>query len=158
MKNPLQKIKIIADTREQDPYKFSNFPDVEIISQKLDTGDYSLVGFEDIITVERKSLNDFWGSITSGRERFEKEVERMSLFKHKFIVVENKLDKTIEYAKTRTLIHSNMILGTIAGWTLKYSVPFVFLSNRFDCQFFIHSFFKQYLSQTPTGLKEEEKI
>jgi ERCC4-type nuclease len=156
MGKPLQKMKIIIDTREQDPYKFSNFPDVETISQKLDTGDYSLEGFECIITVERKSLSDFLGSITSGRERFEREVERMSLLKHKFIVVESKIDKTIEYAKTKTLIHSNMILGTIAGWTLKYNVPFIFLSNRLDCQFFIHSFFKQYLSHSPTGFEKEE--
>ena len=152
MKKPLQKMKIIVDTREQDPYKFSNFPDVEIISQKLDTGDYSLAGAEEIITIERKSLTDFLGSITRERERFEKEVERMSKFQHKFIVVESKLEKALEYTKTKTLINSNMILGTVAGWYLKYNVPFVFLSNRLDCQFFIHSFFRQCLkSQTPTG-------
>lgn len=64
---------IICDTREQKELDI-DFPTVE---QKLDVGDYGLAGKNDSkIYIERKSLNDFVGTLSGGYERFEKEIVR----------------------------------------------------------------------------------
>jgi len=42
------------------------------------TGDYSIVGQEHRIAIERKSVEDFLGSITAGNARFRREHERMA--------------------------------------------------------------------------------
>lgn len=69
---------ILVDTREQLPWSFGA-PDkpaiVEVRGLKL--GDYSLEGLVEWVAIERKSLADFCGSISSGRERFFTELESM---------------------------------------------------------------------------------
>ena len=50
---------VIKDTREQDGYTFERFESryhacAGMVVQKLDTGDYSLVGLEDKLCIERK--------------------------------------------------------------------------------------------------------
>jgi len=40
---------VIVDTREQTPFDFGRFPDVETRRDTLPTGDYSLSGFESVI-------------------------------------------------------------------------------------------------------------
>ena len=44
-------IKIIVDTREQQPWDFEFH---ETAKAKLDTGDYSVEGLENILCIERK--------------------------------------------------------------------------------------------------------
>ncbi len=70
------KPTIIVDTREQTPLPIT----FRTITSGLSTGDYSVVGLEDDFTVERKSLSDLYGSLTSGRERFSRELQRMRAF------------------------------------------------------------------------------
>jgi ERCC4-type nuclease len=67
---------IITDSREQTPLVFS-FP---TITAGLTTGDYSVAGLEDDFCIERKSLNDLYASLTSGRDRFKRELHRMKAF------------------------------------------------------------------------------
>ena len=40
-------LKIICDSREQNGYTFSDYPDVMATTGTLTTGDYSLAGFAD---------------------------------------------------------------------------------------------------------------
>jgi len=54
----------------------------------LKSGDYSIVGHEDEISIERKSLDDLYGTLTHGRERFERELERLQSMKFSAVVVE----------------------------------------------------------------------
>lgn len=67
-------IRIVIDTREQTPLHFPpQYCETEIGT--LRTGDYALKddpGF----AVERKSLDDFLGTISSGWERFQREIYR----------------------------------------------------------------------------------
>ena len=64
-------MKILIDSREQNPYSFSGF-DVEPITTALPSGDYSLPGFTDRVAVERKELNDLLGCLTHDRDRFKR--------------------------------------------------------------------------------------
>lgn len=75
---------ILTDSREQAPLKFTTFS-TEIST--LATGDYSVKGLEDTITVERKSVSDLIGSLTSGRERFQREIQRMLAYRSRTLLI-----------------------------------------------------------------------
>lgn len=82
----MEPMPVIIDTREQRPWHFS--PDV--VSARvgtLKTGDYALVG-DSTFAIERKSLDDFLGTISSRWPVFCKEIGRMEGWTAKVIIVE----------------------------------------------------------------------
>ena len=62
-------LKITIDTREQRPW---SFPEHSTVATRgtIKVGDYSLTGDEDLFSVERKSLDDFVGSISTTWDQF----------------------------------------------------------------------------------------
>ena len=64
-------MRILIDTREQLPLDFARY-EVDVERATLATADYSLQGLETIVGVERKSESDLLGSLTQGRDRFER--------------------------------------------------------------------------------------
>ena len=70
---------ILIDTREQRELEF-NHPYIDSIERvKLDFGDYAVRfkdGFIPPVYIERKSLGDLFGTMTSGYARFKKELQR----------------------------------------------------------------------------------
>jgi ERCC4-type nuclease len=66
-------MNIIIDTREQKPLRFTGH---ETVRRKLDEGDYNIEELIPYIVIERKSLNDFYSTLTSGHERFKREILR----------------------------------------------------------------------------------
>ncbi len=105
MAKRLPQIKIIRDTREQKGWDFEleekKAGKVQIlgtIDQKLDAGDYSIVGLEDMVSIERKrSMCELFLNCTPAdhRERFEREMERFQNIKHKYLVIETVLSKDL---------------------------------------------------------------
>jgi ERCC4-type nuclease len=85
-------MKLISDTREQAPLKFSICNGVEYVVGTLNIGDYSAsytIGGETIVSssiVERKSIGDLFGSYTSGYENERKKFLRAIEAKKKFIL------------------------------------------------------------------------
>jgi len=53
---------ILVDTREQEPFLFKSYP-CWAKRQCLKTGDYSIAGFEELVSVERKSKKDLYTSL-----------------------------------------------------------------------------------------------
>ena len=79
-------ITVIIDTREQAPWSFPEHL-VKSVRGTLKTGDYALESDSEF-AIERKSLSDFLGTISSGWERFQREIQRMENFRSKIIIVE----------------------------------------------------------------------
>lgn len=80
---------ITIDTREQTPWAFPS--DVaDVVRGTVPQGDYAIRYDEANFALERKSLSDFLGTISSGWERFLRELNRMDNagFRAKVIVVE----------------------------------------------------------------------
>ena len=79
---------ILVDTREQTPLDIRSPFEVT----GLPIGDYGVKGFSDWenpqFIIERKSLSDLIGSLTQGRERFLREVEKLREFRFAAIVIE----------------------------------------------------------------------
>jgi ERCC4-type nuclease len=124
------KFVIIRDTREKDGWNFrasSNCHGVE--SVKLDTGDYSLKGFEHLIMVERKSIADLWGTLTAGKERFMKEMERAKEIPARFLIIEGtvaEINKGFTYSK----VDPNYIFGFLISLQVKYGLHVIFAGRK----------------------------
>ena len=118
---------IVVDTREQTPLMFAKC--VPTIRAGLRTGDYSLAGFEDQFTVERKSLSDLVHTIIHDRARFERELERMRAFAFRRVVC----TASIEVVRRGNYPHSaaspKAVLASIATFEVRYDVPFVFAGS-----------------------------
>ena len=78
---------IVIDTREQRPWSFP--PHIEVEVGTLRTGDYALKNDEQF-AIERKSADDFVGTVSLGWHRFVKELNRMDAanFAAKVVIVE----------------------------------------------------------------------
>lgn len=84
-------LELTVDTREQNLLKFKNFQ-----IKKLNFGDYTVAGSE--IFIERKSLNDFLGTMSKGYDRFNKELSRCAASdSYLIILVEEKYKNLVSY-------------------------------------------------------------
>jgi len=123
-------IKIFQDTREHYPHTF----DCQVEVQKLACGDYrpSNEFFCDLF-VERKSLCDLAGTLTSGIDRFKREIERAKeLGFYLVVLTECKLSDVEEYSSSNSFarkVNGSHLLKQIRDLTSE-NVQFVFSSLR----------------------------
>ena len=107
-----ESVTAIVDTREQLP--LSLVP-LRVISGTLDTGDYSLVGCEHIIRIERKSLDDILGCVGRDRDRFDREVQRLLSYPVRVLLVESTWSD-IELGQWRSKVTPDAAIGSLLGW------------------------------------------
>lgn len=89
----MSEFTIIVDTREQKPWTFENHA---IANTKLDTGDYSIQGLEDILCIERKrNVAEIANNITESR--FKDVIDRIKKYKFSFILLEFNIDDVLRY-------------------------------------------------------------
>jgi hypothetical protein len=81
---------ILQDTREKDPWSFDFYSDVEEVRvQGLKTGDYSLWGYDSIISIERKkSSGEIALNLGQKWKAFSNELNRMQSFSSRYIICE----------------------------------------------------------------------
>lgn len=115
---------IVIDTREQAPYCFR-----DSVRKGLATGDYSLLGCESEVAIERKSVDDAYSSVGQGRERFEREWQRLSKLRYGAVVVESSLSGFL-VPPTRSGMRPRAVIQTYLGWSVKYRVPVFFTCTR----------------------------
>ena len=80
-----EQVTAICDTREQRPLDLSP---LQVVEGTLATGDYSVVGLESIVAIERKSLLGLVACCGHERERFDREIQRLLAFDVKALIVE----------------------------------------------------------------------
>lgn len=98
------------------------------VSKSLETGDYSIVGAEDLIAVERKSFPDLIGCIGNGRKRFDKEIQRLLSHPSRCVIVEAHISQ-LELGQWRGEVTVAAAIGSVMGWIEK-GVPFIFAGDR----------------------------
>lgn len=125
---------VAVDTREQRPFIFAGLG-LEIITRRttLKTGDYSILGLEKYVCVERKSKEDLFGSCTSGRKRFEKELVRMSQMERSCVIVECSMED-VKAGLPGSKIDPLSIVNTAIAWAGRYRVPWHFMPTRGDAE------------------------
>lgn len=115
-----EDVTAIIDTREQTPLVLSP---LKSQSGTLVTGDYSVLGLEHEIAIERKSLPDLLGCVGRDRERFDKEVKRLLAYPVRALVVEASWYE-IEQGGWRSHVTPQTVLGSLLGW-IAYGVPVI---------------------------------
>jgi len=123
---------VIVDTREQEPYEWE-FPAVQVECAKLDTGDYSVQGFEHLVAVERKDIDDYVNTIIRHRGRFGNEMRRMHAMREVggdcHIVVEASVRNVLMH-DYKSAVAPNTVLSATAGIMWVYGVPVWFAGDR----------------------------
>jgi ERCC4-type nuclease len=125
MKN---NVVIVVDTREPWPHPWTRWlPDhVQLERGTLDTGDFALAGLPDGAVVERKTVSDFLGCMTSNRERFERELARSRYCGRFIIIVEGGL---LDCLRERGGLSEASLLGTVAAFSRRYA-PIIFAGSE----------------------------
>lgn len=93
------KYTVIKDTREQLGWNFEETSNCGgTIVKGLKTGDYTICGLEDILTIERKgTTGEFAQNII--QRRFEQELKRLDNFKHPFMILEFNVADIMQFPK-----------------------------------------------------------
>lgn len=143
---------IIRDTREKDGWDFPESNSCAgMIIKKLDTGDYSLKGYEDMICIERKKSS---GEIANNisQMRFKKELERMRNFKYRFIVCEFPFKDLKQFplnsgiperALSSLRISNNYLMRFISEIQILYGINVVFADNKETAVHAVYNIFKR---------------
>ena len=127
---------VVIDTREQHPYTFEDITaggrpvEVTTILAGLRSGDYSIQGHEDAIAVERKSLQDLYGTLTAGRDRFERELERLGEMRFSAVVIEASWGEIAKPPMFATKVSPASIVGTIHAWQQRSPTRWITADNR----------------------------
>jgi hypothetical protein len=127
----IEDMKIYVDTREQNPLTFP----CSIEVRTLNVGDYSCADpyYSDLV-VERKSLEDFVGTMGKGNERFKKEIERAREQNiYLVIVVEEKFDTALNYhgKNSKQKLGGPSPFGIVRKLLQEYkNIQFLFANDR----------------------------
>jgi len=140
-----QQLVVIRDTREQTGYLFNTIvPKPTVIDKGLKTGDYSIEGYENEVTVERKSLADAYGSFGRGRKRFELELGRMSKFRYAAVVIEADWLTIIKSPPVRSQMKPKAVFASIIAWSIRYKVQFYTCPDRWFAEKLTYRILERY--------------
>jgi ERCC4-type nuclease len=130
---------IIIDSREQQPWEFSHRTTAV---QKLDTGDYSIEGLEDILCIERKkSVSEIANNITE--KRFKDVIDRMSKYKYPYMLLEFDLDSILTYPVgseiprrmwNKIKISPNFIIKNLLEFQLLHNISIMFCGSASNAE------------------------
>lgn len=135
---------VVIDTREQLPWDFAGIPAdahqggdpagcvvVPVVVGTLGAGDYSVQGWESRVAVERKSAADLVGTIGQGRDRFERELERLAVMDFATVVVEAELSELKLNPPPHSQLQFKTITRSVQAWQQRYPrVHWMFLPGR----------------------------
>jgi DNA excision repair protein ERCC-4 len=128
----------IIDTREQQPYAFGP-AQITTVRRALAAGDYSVEGMEEIVAVERKTVEDFVKTVIRERERFDRELEKLAGYTAACVVVEGSLSDLLD-ANYRCGAHPNSVLGAAMSIIVDRSIPIYFCGDRQAARTFVEAY------------------
>tara|TARA_E500000331_G_scaffold355453_1_gene410987 strand:+ start:2949 stop:3425 length:477 start_codon:yes stop_codon:yes gene_type:complete len=146
MKN--EDFRIIVDTREQQPWSFEDY---STSIAKLDTGDYSIEGLEEIICIERKkSVSEVANNITESR--FKDVINRLKEIKYPFVLLEFDLYDVLRYPVgsnvpkrmwSKIRISPAFIMKNILDLELKHNIHVIFCGDEVNASKLAGMIFKR---------------
>ena len=126
---------VLVDTREQHPFPlYENHPNWIGGERRvaMKTGDYTVEGMEDLLSLERKSLADLVGCTVASRTRFIAACSRLAQFRWKAILVEATLEDVkggFEAFDIPSEVHPNAVCGTLDAIEAKFGIPTIYASS-----------------------------
>jgi hypothetical protein len=130
---------IIIDTREQQPWTFDEHVTA---NKKLDAGDYSIEGLQEIFAIERKkSINEVANNIVE--PRFKDAIARLAQCKYSFLLLEFGMTEVLNYPVGSNLpkrlwdkikITPAFLMKNILDWQLKHNIKVIFCNNSSNAE------------------------
>ena len=128
---------VIRDTREQHPYEFRGLKGasgaeliVKVADRTLKSGDYSIEGMESRVSIERKSLADLYSTLTHGRERFERELDRLRSYDFSKVVIEASWLQIARCPPPGSQVLPKSILRSILAFEQRYPTRWAWYDTR----------------------------
>lgn len=148
--NPPFPRTVLVDTREQLPLVFDGItPDLEtecgqwrapylfadVTADKdhgggawqvtterigLTSGDYSLDGYATAVAVERKSINDLFHTLSQGRARFIRELERLNEMTFAAVVVEREWSEIFRNPPKHSRMSVRSVYRSVLAWQQRF--------------------------------------
>ena len=118
-------ITIKIDSREQRPLPFT----LPTVVGNLETGDYSIQNLENMISIERKEINDLVGSLSTGRARFERELQRSKALDYFALIVEATFDDLV-CSRYRSKMTPASVVESLSAFSIRYGLSIWFAENR----------------------------
>ncbi|OGP90114.1 MAG: hypothetical protein A2157_17400 [Deltaproteobacteria bacterium RBG_16_47_11] len=136
---------MVIDSQEHMGYKFQRFTNwfAGTVRRRLKVGDYTLLGMEEEVAVERKTIQDLVNSIIQDREDFIENCERLSEFKKKCLVVEGSLS-SVKTPYEDSKAHPNAVLGSLLAAQERWELPVYFLDDFVLAEEFVASMLSKY--------------
>ena len=136
-------LNVVIDSREQLPYCFEKFQDVVIHRGALAEGDYSLLGCEHSISIERKELGDLVNCLSHDRDRFTKELNRLRPYPFRCVIVEASLTDIARH-RYRSNMLPQAALQSVFALMVRFNIPFLFTDNRGGGEYAVYSLLAKY--------------
>jgi ERCC4-type nuclease len=125
---------VIVDSREQAPFEFKGLDNWIGGTTKrcLDAGDYSVIGMERLIRLERKSLGDLITTLMQWRGRFFDRCALLARFRYAAILVEATYEDVKSYynADLCTQAHPNAVSGSLDALEARFGIPVIYTSQH----------------------------
>ena len=146
---------ILTDTREQSPFTFEGIRAdsnrsyrplvIETRRATLKQGDYSIMGLEDRIAIERKSKADLFGTLSAGRDRFERELERLAdCVAWSAVVVEAELSEILASPPEFSNLLPKTVVRSVLSWMLDFpTVHWLFAPDRRRAELLCYRIFEK---------------
>ena len=149
---------VVIDTREQRPFSIPG-----AITAKLDQGDYSILGFESRIAIERKSLGDLFGTVGGGRKRFEAELQRLAKLERADIVIEYDFGAMFnDPPKHSKEMSAQSVAASLIAWSIRYGVYVWFGTDRENARsitlHILDKFWKESTQSAPARVAPEKLL
>lgn len=159
---------VVKDSREQNGYNFEKFTGrftscAGMIVEKLETGDYSLLGMEDKLCIERKaSVSELAINLGKDKYRFLAEIDRMKAFPFKFLILEFSLDDLNKFPEGSNIpeekwksivITSKYMIKMLVEFQMYYGIQVLFCGDKKNAKFMVNSILKRVNEHYTTGRK-----
>lgn len=148
-------MRVIIDTREQQPFTFAGHPDIATQPGALMCGDYSLAGFEERCAIERKSLQDLAQCLGRERERFRHELLRARGYDCFVVVVEASL-LDLAQGRYRGALNPKAACHSVAAFTARLGIHFHFCGTRAAAESMTVALLRQYMNGAAHSIKALE--
>lgn len=126
----LAPFTILIDSREQHPFPFLGYRCdarqqyrpliIPTKVQGIKSGDYSIEGYEDRVAVERKSLSDAYSTFCAGRDRFERELERLNAMEFAGVVIEASWPSILKQPPPHTKFSPKSFFRSVIAWQVRF--------------------------------------
>ncbi len=144
-------MRIVIDSREQTPLDFSKY-DCTVEIGSLTTGDYSLHGLEHLIALERKSLPDLVSSLSSGRDRFEREIQRGTGMEFFAVIIEGSMED-VRAHNYRSQMKPHAVLQSVLTFQIRYGIPFIWAGTPKGAAYVVYWTLQKFLREAEVRLK-----